>query len=290
MLRELTALTRREFLKLARNPQAIFTSLLLPILYLLLFGQGFSGINPAGSLCPAPPTACHVSPQQVQAVLDHYFLGAPNYYSYFAVGMVGFVTVTATLFIGANVIFDKLFGIFKRTRGTPAPSAAVFGSRLIAGAAQPIGLALFVLGLAILFGYTGVISGLDVTANVGVIGVVEIVLAIVLLSVMFATLFLTIGILLEVPQGYFAIVNAINLPVLLTSNALYPWGSMPAWLQSIATYNPVTLAVAVMREQLFGSAAYPHPPEVYLLGLFGWAAVLIGIAIFLVRRALRPVD
>jgi ABC-2 type transport system permease protein len=283
MLRELAALTRREFIKLARNPQAIFTSLLLPLLYLLLFGQGFN-INPAQFLPPGTP------PGVAQAIVAAYFRGAPNYYSYFAAGMVGFVAVTSTLFIGANVIFDKLFGVFKRTRGTPAPSAAVFGSRLIAGAAQPIALAFFVLGLALLFAHVPGLTGLHVTASVSALGAIEVILAIVLLSLMFATLFLTFGVLLDVPQMYFAAVNLLNLPVLLTSDALYPWGSMPPWLQNVSQYNPVSLAVNVVRETLFGAGAYPYGPGVYLGGLFAWTAVLIAIAIILVRRALRPLD
>jgi ABC-2 type transport system permease protein len=204
--------------------------------------------------------------------------------------MVGFTAVTATLFIGANVIFDKLFGVFKRTRGTPAPSSAVFGSRLIAGSAQPILLAFLVIGLALLFAHIPGISGLDVIASVGVLGVLEIVAAIVLLALMFATLFLTFGILLDVPQTYFAAVNALNLPVLLTSDALYPWGSMPDWLRTVSSYNPVSLAVNTMRESLFGSAAYPYPPEIYLAALFAWTAGLLAIAILLVRRALRPLE
>ena len=282
MLRELGALTRREFLKLARNPQAIFTSLLLPLLYLLLFGQGFN-INPA-EFVPNLTAAAK------QAILNAYFRGAPSYYSYFAPGMVGFVSVTATLFIGANVIFDKLFGIFKRTRGTPAPSAAVFGSRLIAGSAQPILLAFFVLGLALLFRQVPGLTGLHVTASVDALGAVEIVAAVILLSLMFATLFLTFGILLDNPQTYFAAVNLLNLPVLLTSDALYPWGAMPHWLQNVSQYNPVSLAVNVLRETLFGGSAYPYSSGIYLLGLFAWTAVLVGIAILLVRRALRPLD
>jgi ABC-2 type transport system permease protein len=283
MLRELAALTRREFLKLGRNPQAIFTALLLPLLYLLLFGQGFN-INPTEFLSPNTP------PSVIHAILAEYFRGAPNYYSYFAAGMVGFVAVTATLFAGANVIFDKLFGIFKRVRGTPAPSTAVFGSRLIAASTQPIALAFFVLGLALLFKHIPGLTGLTVTASVGVVGGLEIIAAILLLSLMFGTLFLTFGILIENPQMYFAAVNLLNLPVLLTSDALYPWGAMPHWLQNVSQYNPVSLAVNVLRETLFGSSVYPYAPGIYLLGLFGWAAVLIGIALFLVRRALRPLN
>ncbi|MFZ0830300.1 MAG: ABC transporter permease [Thermoplasmata archaeon] len=282
MLRELVALTRREFLKLARNPQAIFTALLLPLLYLLLFGQGFN-INPA-EFVP------NLTAAEKLAIIHQYFRGAPSYYSYFAAGMVGFVAVTATLFIGANVIFDKLFGVFKRVRGTPAPTAAVFGSRLIAGSVQPIALAFFVLGLALLFKQVPGLTGLEVTASVGVLGAFEIVAAIVLLSLMFATLFLTFGILIENPQMYFAAVNLLNLPVLLTSDALYPWGAMPHWLQTASQYNPVSLAVNVLRETLFGSSMYPYGAGIYLLALFAWAALFVGIALLLVRRALRPMD
>jgi len=276
-VRRWAALTRRELLKIARNPAAIGTSLTLPVLYLILFGQGF---NFTSSLNYLPP------PERV-AALNALVLGAPDYFSYFAAGMVGFVSVTATLFVGANVIFDKLFGTLKRTAASPATATDIFGSRLVAGSIQPVLLALLVLGLAILLGHVG-LSGLHVTATVGLVGVGEILLSIVLLSLMFASLFLSLGFVIDQPQTYFALVNAINLPVLLTSAALYPWGAMPAWLQGIASYNPITLTVEVLRINFFGDAFYPHPAWVYLLGLIGWFAATFTIATLLTRRALAP--
>lgn len=275
-MRQLSALTRRELLRLARNPQAIATSLLLPILYLFLFGQALN-LNQIGG-GQVPPG---------------YFLwlyrGAPNYFSYFAAGMTGFVAVTATLFIGANVIFDRLFGILKRTAASPASATSIFGSRLLAGSVQPIGLAFLVLGLSVLLGNLG-LSGLSVTASLSPIGGIEIVLAIVVLSMMFASLFIAIGFSLEQPQTYFAVVNAINLPVLLTSAALFPWGTMPDWFRTIASYNPITLAVNVLRENLFAGTGgyYPYDPAIYLLGLLGWALAMFLVATWLARRALAP--
>jgi len=273
MIRELGALTRRELLRLTRNPQAIMTSLLLPILYLLLFGQAFN----LGNL-GAPP-----------GVLLSALRGAPTYFSYFAAGMAGFVAVTATLFIGANVIFDRLFGVLKRTSSTPAGPSAIFGSRLLAGCIQPVGLAFLVLGLAVALGQFG-LTGLQVTASLSAIGVLEIVLAIVILSVMFASLFLAIGFSIEQPQTYFAVVNAINLPVLLTSAALSAWGLMPPWFRSVASYNPITLAVTVIRENLFAGSSnyYSVDPAVCLLALLAWAVWMIVIASVLAARALAP--
>lgn len=269
----LLALTRRELLRLARNPAAIFTSLLIPILYITLFGQGFSGI--AGGSAFTPPG---------------FLLSSPNYFSSFACGMVGFVAVTGTLFTGANVIFDKLFGIFKRIAASPASSWAVFFSRVLAGAVQPTLLAFFVMGLAIGLGDTGIssLNGLNITQHVSVLGVTEIVLAILLLSAMFAGLFVAIGFALQQPQTYFAAVNALNLPVLLTSNAIYPWGAMPDWLRTVASYNPVSLAVNVLRENFFGTAYYPYGPLVYLGGLVAWTVGVFVIATVLARRTLMP--
>ncbi|MGA8302999.1 MAG: ABC transporter permease [Thermoplasmata archaeon] len=276
MIRELGALTRRELLRLGRNPQAIFTALLLPILYLLLFGQAFNLSSIGGGQVPA-------------SVFLALYRGAPSYFSYFSAGMTGFVAVTATLFIGANVIFDRLFGVLKRTAASPATATSIFGSRLLAGMIQPVGLAFLVLGLAILLGHVG-LSGLEVTASVTVVGAVEIVLAILILSAMFASLFLAIGFTIEQPQSYFAVVNLINLPVLLTSAALFPWGTMPPWFRNIASYNPITLAVNVLRENLFAgaSAYYPDSPAVYLLGLVAWALAMFVLATLLARRALAP--
>ena len=276
MIRELNALTRRELLRIARNPQAIFTSLLLPILYLLLFGQAFNLNSIGGGAIPP-------------SVFLALYRGAPSYFSYFSAGMAGFVSVTATLFIGANVIFDRLFGVLKRTAASPATATSIFGSRLLAGSIQPIGLAFLVLGLAVGIGHLG-LAGLDVTASVTAVGAAEIFLAVVILSMMFASLFLVIGFSVEQPQTYFAVVNAINLPVLLTSAALFPWGTMPTWLQNVASYNPITLAVNVIRENLFAGAAayYPYGPAVYLLGLFAWAMAMFVVAILLARRALAP--
>jgi ABC-2 type transport system permease protein len=276
MIRELGALTIRELKRLARNPQSIIISLMIPILYLLLFGQAFDLSRLGGGSLPP------------NLFLEAY-RGAPNYFSYFACGMVGFVSVTATLFVGANVIFDRIFGVLKRIAASPASPVAIFGARLIAGSIQPIGLAFLVLGLAILIGHLG-LAGLTITATLSVVSVGEIVAAIVILSMAFTSLFLAIGFSLQQPQSYFATVNAINLPALLTSAALFPWGLMPNWFQTLASFNPITMAVTVLRENLFTGATgyYPYGPAVYLLGLVGWAVAMFLIATVLAARALAP--
>ena len=65
---------------------------------------------------------------------------------------------------------------------------------------------------------------------------------------------------------------------------------MPLWFQNVASYNPITLAVNVLRINLFAGAGgyYPYDPAVYLLGLLAWGGVMFLVAILLARRALAP--
>lgn len=265
MLRELFALLRREFLRYIRTPVWIATSLIIPVLYLILFGQGFQ--------FPGGPST---------------FLGAPNYFSYFSVGMVGFVALTMSLFSGANIIFDKGVGILKRQVGTPAPRSSIFLAPLLFRSLMALIPAFVVLGLALVLAHVPGFVGLSITGSVTVLGGFEIVFAVLVLSLTFNALFLACGFALENPQSYFGLVNLVNLPILFTSNALYPPTLLPGWLRTITEYNPVSLCINVMRENLFGSQSYyTYSPEIYFLGLLAWAVGIILLGVFIASRALR---
>ncbi|MCI4366502.1 MAG: ABC transporter permease [Thermoplasmata archaeon] len=275
MFVELFALIRREYLRWIRAPMWIVAGLMTPILYLLLFGQAFD----LGALLRNLPGG----PQNLRLAL----WGAPDYFSYFAVGMVGLVAVTSALFAGTGVIFDKQLGIMQRTIATPVPRSTIFASILIFRGFLVVLPIFIVLGLALAFAHIPGLVGLTVTQAVGAVGISEVVLAIFILAIAFTSLFLAFGFLFARVESYFGVVNLLNLPILFTSNALYPQGTEPAWLQNITAYNPISLAVDVMRETFFGSHFYPHPVYVYLAGLIAWAIALVTIALLLAARALR---
>jgi ABC-2 type transport system permease protein len=274
MLVELSALIKREYLRWVRAPMWIVAGLMTPILYLLLFGQAFN----LGALVEGVPGG--------SVALTRALWGAPDYFSYFAVGMVGLVAVTSALFAGTGVIFDKQLGIMQRTIATPTPRSTIFASILIFRGFLVVLPIFIVLGLALLFAHVPGLIGLTVTQSVGAVGISEVVLAIFILAIAFTSLFLAFGFLFARVESYFGVVNLLNLPILFTSNALYPVGTEPGWLQNITAYNPISLAVDVMRETFFGGTYYPHPVLVYLLGLLAWAAALVAVALLLAARAL----
>ncbi len=276
--REFRALTLREIRHWLRIPTAIISSFMMPFFYLLLFGQAFN----LGKFLPSQGGA--TNPLVLAA-----FSGAPSYYSYFSVGMVGFVVLFSSLFAGANVIFDRRLGYVKKVAVAPVGRTLILGSRLVASVLRGILLGAVVFLVALAFARIPGLDGLTVTATVTPLGLLEIFLAMVFLSAGFTSVFLAIGFLLEQVDSYFAIINLINLPVLFSSDALAPQSVMPGWLRTISNGNPVTLAVDVMRENLFPSASYyAYGPLVYLGILFAVAVALTALSVALTRQALAP--
>ena len=274
MYREAYSLIRREYLRWIRAPAWVISGLLSPILYLLLFGQAFD----LGKLVP---------PSAGGAVLSHALSGAPDYFSYFAVGMVAFASVTAAMFSGTGIIFDKQLGILQRILSTPISRRSVFFASLVFRGTLTLIPAFLVVGLALVLAHVPNLAGLTLGGSVTPLDVGQFLVAALVLSIAFTALFLSFGFAAQRIESYFGVITILQLPILLTSNAMYPTNIMPAWLQYVVAVNPISLAVNVMRMSLFGSAGYPYPVGDYLAGLLGWAAVFVVLALVLASRALR---
>ncbi|MHB8351615.1 MAG: ABC transporter permease [Thermoplasmata archaeon] len=268
------SLIRREYLRWIRAPTWVISGLMSPILYLLLFGQAFD----LGKLLPAGTPAGALA-----AILS----GAPNYFSYFAVGMVAFASVTAAMFSGTGVIFDKQLGILQRTLSTPISRRSVFLSALTFRGILTLIPAFLVVGFALLLAHVPDVVGLSVGPGVNAFDAAQFLAAALMLSIAFTSLFLSLGFAAQRIESYFGVVTILQLPILLTSNAMYPVTIMPAWLQYVVGVNPISLAVNVMRMSLFGTAGYPYSVGVYLLGLLVWVFLFVGLAFWLAARALR---
>lgn len=274
MLLPAFSLIRREYLRWIRAPTWVISGLMSPILYLLLFGQAFD----LGKLLP---------PGTPAGVLSAALSGAPTYFSYFAVGMVAFASVTAAMFSGTGIIFDKQLGILQRILSTPISRRSVFLSSLVFRGMLTLIPAFLVVGFALLLAHVPNVAGLTLGGNVTVVDALQFLVAALILSVAFTALFLSFGFAAQRIESYFGVVTILQLPILLTSNAMYPTSIMPSWLQYIVGINPISLAVNVMRMSLFGSAGYTYSAGVYLLGLLAWAVLFVLLALLLASRALR---
>ena len=268
------SLIRREYLRWIRAPTWVISGLMSPILYLLLFGQAFD----LGKL---------VGPGAPPGALASALSGAPDYFSYFAVGMVAFASVTAAMFSGTGIIFDKQLGILQRILSTPITRRSVFLSSLIFRGVLTLIPAFLVVGFALVLAHVPGVAGLSVGITVTPLDALQFLVAALVLSIAFTSLFLSFGFAAQRIESYFGVVTILQLPILLTSNAMYPTSIMPAWLQYLVGFNPISLAVNVMRMSLFGTNGYTYSAGIYLAGLLAWAILFVLLALLLASRALR---
>ena len=78
------------------------------------------------------------------------------------------------------------------------------------------------------------------------------VAAVVLGSVFFSTLSMTIAGLARTRERLMGIGQAITMPLFFASNALYPVALMPSWLRAVAAVNPLSYEVNALRQLLLG--------------------------------------
>ncbi|MCI4317808.1 MAG: ABC transporter permease, partial [Thermoplasmata archaeon] len=147
--------------------------------------------------------------------------------------------------------------------------------------------AFLVVGFALLLAHVPGVAGLTVGSSVTAFDALQFLAAALTLSVAFTALFLSFGFAAQRIESYFGVVTILQLPILLTSNAMYPTSIMPTWLQYLVGFNPISLGVNVMRMSLFGTSGYTYSAGVYLLGLLAWAVLFVALALLLASRALR---
>ncbi len=281
----LWALTNRDLKKWYQNPIVFVIGIIQPVLWLALLGKAMnisSIIDPSSFAIPAQ-VAATFTPQQLQA-LSQYFGGLQNqimnasfgttsYFSFMAMGMVAFVTVFTTAFVGISVVFDRRLGFMNKVLSTPVSRSSIILSKVISASIRSVFQAAIVTVIAFLL-------GLQLGANFAwysVLGVFGIVFLIGFgLSSMFTAITLRTT-RMETPQAIF---NLVTLPLMFASSAYFPITKMPEWLQAIANVNPISYTIdAVRRLMIFGDGYGQLPMDFAFVGVFAIVVTAICVAL-----------
>lgn len=270
-MKETWALTVRELKHWYRIKIQIFMTLIQPIVWLALFGQAF---NLNKLLPPGTPTS----------VFESFFGGAPDYFSYMAVGMLGVMALFTTMFGGMSIVWDRRFGFLNKLRAAPIPRGAIPISRIAASTVRAMVQVVIILIIALAFTYIPGLTGLTVSPAINAMDIIGLFVAMLLLAVAFASLFTTIALAVENQETLFGVVNLLNLPLMFASAALFPTSMMPDWLKTVANYNPLTLAVDAARTFLFHNPNPLYEPWIDIVGLLVLAVVMVTISVVVSRK------
>ncbi|WP_458247485.1 ABC transporter permease [Streptomyces sp. MAI_2237] len=211
-----------ELQKLRHDRTELYTRAVQPALWLLIFGQTFTRIK-------AIPT------------------GGIPYVDYLAPGIIAQSAMFIAIFYGIQIIWERDAGILNKLLVTPTPRSALITGKAFAAGVKSLIQAVVVIVIAALL-------GVALTWNpLKLLGVAAIV---VLASAFFSCLSMTIAGVVLSRDRLMGIGQAITMPLFFGSNALYPVSVMPAWLQAISTFNPLSYQVDALRGLLLGTHAH----------------------------------
>jgi ABC-2 type transport system permease protein len=255
------ALTNRDLKKWYKAPLLVLMSIIQPILWMGLFGRAmnisaiFSPDRIAETLKSLPPMTINppLTTDQMQGLLAFFgqfqgsimqsTFGVGDYFSFMAVGMLSFVVVFTAMFSGMSIVWDRRLGFLNKALSTPVARGAIIMSKVLSAVVRSLIQAGIVVVLAWLF-------GMQFSVSFTALNLLVAFAALFLMCLGLSSLFIAIAIRSTRWETQMAVVNLLNLPLIFTSNALFPTGFMPDWLQTISKINPITYGTDAVRQML----------------------------------------
>jgi len=232
----------RSWLKTIRRPVPLTFSLVQPLIWMLIFG-----------------------------FLFHRFALGPEYagFSYLDFLLPGVCAMTV-LFgasqAGIAIVRDLQTGFLQRmVRSSMHPVLILTGKSVAEG--TRLLLQAFVVALL------GIALGARL--RIDPLALLLALVALALFALAYASLSCWVALKTKAQESMPVFVHVVNMPLLFTSTALVPSHQMPAWLEEIARWNPLSLVANGLREALlFGQI----PDAANLLPLLALGAFLFALA------------
>lgn len=245
----------RDLLRFTRDRSRLISSLAQPLLFLVLFGGGFS------------------------AAISGLGDGELNYTQFLFPGILAMTVLFTAVFSAVSVVWDREFGFLKEVMVAPVSRYAVAAGKVAGGSTVALLQGLIILILAPVLGIA--FSWLQVALIIGIL---------LLLAVMMSSFGLLLAARQHSMEGFHMMMNFVLLPMFFLSGAFFPLQGVPAWMHLLATVDPVTYGVDPLRQiVLRGSisdsalstvALYPLEVNALLMTGFALAFLIPGVWLF----------
>lgn len=242
---DLMVMVRRATRLTMRNGDALLTSLMLPIMLMLLFVYLFGGAIETGT----------------------------EYVTYVVPGVIMLCASFGASLTAVAVTNDMTNGIMDRFRSMDVRGASVLGGHVAASTARNLVSTVLVLGVAFLIGFRPTASFVDWLAAVGLL-----VVAILALSWASAA----VGLLAKTPEaasGFTFFVMFMPYP----SSAFVPVETMPTWIHGFAEHQPFTPLIEALRGFML-DVPVGNSPWIALAWCGGILAVSVAASGYLFKR------
>jgi ABC-2 type transport system permease protein len=248
-LKGIYALWYRETKVFLRERSRIISSIINPLLWLLIIGGGlgsavsFSGVN---------------------------------YQTFIYPGILIQTALFSSVFFGVYIVWDKKVDFMKEVLVAPMRRTSLFVGKIIGGSTDTLLQILILFIIGILFTVTGIMPGLQFNVFSILVSLTFLLIA----TVGLVSIGLILGSQMESPEGFQLIISFLVFPLFFLSGALFPITNLPTWLAPFIYVNPVTYAVDGIRGVLLGISRFSLFIDFAVVCLFAVIMILIGTYAF----------
>lgn len=244
----LYAVSRRELVKFLHQHGRLFSALVRPALWLVVFAAGFQNVFGVSII---PPYGTYI-----------------EYQVYIVPGLLGMVLLFNGMQSSLAMVYDREMGIMRLLLTAPLPRWYLLLSKLLAGTLLSVVQAYAFLLLCAVF-------QVDIPWS----GWLYVLPALVLVGMMLGALGLLLSVYIRQLENFAGTMNFVIFPMFFLSTALYPlWKLQESGAEAVyqlARFNPFTHAVELIRFALYGQFnALACAVVIGALVLFFVAAVL----------------
>lgn len=243
------ALWYRETKVFLRERSRVISSIINPILWLLIIGGGLGSAVSFNGI---------------------------NYQTFIFPGILIQTALFSSVFFGVYIVWDKKIDFMKEVLVAPMRRTSIFVGKILGGSTDTLLQVLFLFVIGFIFMIGGLMPGLNLTPFSVLVSLAFLLVT----TVGLVSIGLILGSQMESPEGFQLIISFLVFPLFFLSGALFPITNLPGWLAPLILANPVTYAVDGIRGVMMGISRFDLLFDFTIVCLFALFMIVIGTYAF----------
>lgn len=194
-----------------RQPMFLFFALLQPVLFFVLFTQSFSRIASIPGFAQST--------------------GTDSYLTFYSAAVVLQTVLSSSMQAGIGFVQDIESGFMDKMKVAPIRRSSILLGKILSDGLRIILQTIIILAIC---------AALGVSFATGIVGVALILLLALAFGLAWSGISTFVALTTKNTEATFMVSMITTFPLLFLSTAVMPKALLPAWVQTFASYNPIS--------------------------------------------------